>query len=135
VAVNYGLGIPYSDLSDDAISELGLFSMAAGFGSILSTCWSKTSFAITLLRISGHRMRLFLWFIIISVNLVLGSNGVIHWIQCWPVQKTWHYYMPGSCFPADLVRNYNTAVASRCHSALTSQSILLWKPQALIGGQ
>ncbi|KAK4032729.1 hypothetical protein C8A01DRAFT_20235 [Parachaetomium inaequale] len=112
VGVSYGLGRHYGDLSDEAISTMGMYSMASGFGSILATCWSKTSFAITLLRISdGSSTRLFIWFIILSVNLVLGSNGVIHWVQCWPVAKTWHYYMPGSCLPADVVRNYNTAVA------------------------
>ncbi|KAK4149827.1 hypothetical protein C8A00DRAFT_37577 [Chaetomidium leptoderma] len=111
VAVSYGLGKHYEHLSDEAITELGMFSMASGFGSILATCWSKTSFAITLLRISEGRMRQVILFIIISVNLVLGSNGVIHWVQCWPVEKTWHYHMEGSCLPADVVRNYNTAVA------------------------
>ncbi|KAK4145069.1 uncharacterized protein C8A04DRAFT_10874 [Dichotomopilus funicola] len=111
VAVHYGLGMHYEDLSDAEISELGLFSMAAGFGTILATCWTKTSFAITLLRISDGHMRHFIWFIIISVNLVLGSNGIIHWIQCWPVQKTWHSEMDGSCFSPDVVRGYNTATA------------------------
>jgi hypothetical protein len=52
--------------------------------------------------------------------LVLGSNGVIHWVQCWPVQKSWHYFMEGSCFPSDLVRDYNTAVAGRSNSPLIS---------------
>lgn len=113
VGVSYGLGRHYSDLSDEAISTMGMYSMASGFGSILATCWSKTSFAITLLRISEGWTRYFIWFIIISVNLVLGSNGVIHWVQCWPVEKTWHYFMEGSCLPADVVRNYNTAVAGR----------------------
>ncbi|KAK4099175.1 hypothetical protein N658DRAFT_475911 [Parathielavia hyrcaniae] len=111
VAVTYGLGKPYSDISDENISHLGMLSMAAGFGTILATCWSKTSFAITLLRISDGGMRHFIWFIIISVNLVLASNGIIHWVQCWPVEKTWHYHMPGTCFPSDVVRYYNTAVA------------------------
>jgi hypothetical protein len=115
VAVHYGLGRPYEDLSDEAISTLGMYSMAAGFGTILATCWSKTSFAITLLRISEGGMRQFIWFILISVNVVLASNGVIHWVQCWPVEKTWHYFMPGSCFPADVVRYYNTAVAGMCN--------------------
>ena len=135
VAVGYGLGIPYGDLSDEAISQLGLYSMAAGFGSILATCWSKTSFAMTLLRISDGRMRRFVRFIIITVNLVLGSNGLILWIQCWPVKKTWHFHLPGSCFQAELGRNYNTAVTSRCNSALTSLGYPTWRPQALIRGQ
>ncbi|KAL2179181.1 uncharacterized protein P884DRAFT_276246 [Thermothelomyces heterothallicus CBS 202.75] len=111
VAVHHGLGRHYEDLSEEAIASMGMFSMAGGFGNILATCWTKTSFAITLLRISEGGMRRTIWFIIISVNLVLGSNGIIHWIQCWPVQKTWRSYLEGSCFTPDIVRNYNTAVA------------------------
>ncbi|KAL2197354.1 hypothetical protein P885DRAFT_35112 [Corynascus similis CBS 632.67] len=111
VAIHHGLGKHYEDLSDEAIANMGMFSMAAGFGNILATCWTKTSFAITLLRISEGSMRRIIWFIIISVNLVIGSNGVIHWIQCWPVEKTWRSYVEGSCFSPDIVRNYNTAVA------------------------
>ena len=117
IGVSYGLGRHYGDLSDEDISTMGMYSMASGFGCILAICWSKTSFAVTLLRISdGSSTRYFIWFIILSVNVVLGSNGVLHWVQCWPVAKTWHYYMPGSCLPADVVRNYNTAVASTCPS-------------------
>lgn len=56
-------------------------------------------------------MRVFIWFIIVSVNLVLGSNGAIQWAQCWPVEKLWYYDMEGTCFPAKIVQNYNTFVA------------------------
>ena len=111
VGVSHGLGRHYSDLDLDQNTAVSLYSMCAGFGSILATCWSKTSFAISLLRISTGKVRLFVWFIIISVNIVLGSNGLVQWIQCWPVQKRWYYDMDGYCFPSKIVQNYNTFFA------------------------
>ena len=110
-AVTHGLGNHYNDMDQEALTAVNIFSISAGFGSILATCWSKTSFAISLLRISTGRTRAFVWFIIVSVNLVLGSNGVIQWVQCWPVQKQWYYQLEGSCFPPKIVQNYNTFVA------------------------
>ena len=111
VGVSHGLGRHYSDLDLDQNTAVSLYSMCAGFGSILATCWSKTSFAISLLRISTGKVRHFVWFIIISVNIVLGSNGLVQWIQCWPVQKRWYYDMDGYCFPSKIVQNYNTFFA------------------------
>jgi len=49
-----------------------------GFFSIVSAAWSKTSFAITLLRISDGWTYKFIWFIIISVNLSLGLAAAVH---------------------------------------------------------
>ncbi|MBE3045623.1 hypothetical protein IMZ48_24365, partial [Candidatus Bathyarchaeota archaeon] len=69
------------------IPRVSAFSYAAGFTTILGTCWSKTSFGITLLRVSDGWVRWFVWFLIISVNLVLIANAVILWVQCWPIQK------------------------------------------------
>jgi hypothetical protein len=111
VAVTYGLGRLYAELDSPAISAVSLYSVAAGFGSILATCWSKTSFAMSLLRISNGWVKWFVWFIIISVNLVLGSNGALQWAQCWPIPKRWHYEMEGTCFPPKVMQDYNAFVA------------------------
>lgn len=111
VGVAHGLGRHFAELDAEAITAVSLYSICAGFGSILATCWSKTSFAISLLRISTGGMRAFIWFIIITVNLVLGSNGLVQWIQCWPIQKRWYYEMEGTCFPSQIVQNYNTFFA------------------------
>jgi hypothetical protein len=121
-AVAHGLGIRnlYSTgiLGAESATAVSLYSICAGFASILATCWSKISFAISLLRISTGRMRWFIWFIIVSVNLVFASNGTIQWAQCWPIQKRWHWDMEGSCFDSIIIQNYNTFVAGeQCLSA------------------
>lgn len=112
VAVSHGLGRHYVDLTVEQLSFVSMYSIIAGFGSILTTCWSKTSFALSLLRISTGKLRIAIWAIIISVNIVLGSNGLLQWIQCWPIPKRWHYdTIEGRCFPSLVIQNYNTFFA------------------------
>ena len=83
-----------------------LISYIAGFATILGTIWSKTSFSITLLRITTGRLRWLVWFIIISVNLVLGVSATIHWTQCWPLKKLFNYNMEGTCLPLQVVQSW-----------------------------
>ncbi|CAI4213957.1 unnamed protein product [Parascedosporium putredinis] len=50
--VKWGVGMHFEDMVLDNIPKVAEFSYAAGFATILGTAWSKTSFGITLLRIS-----------------------------------------------------------------------------------
>jgi len=92
------------------------YSYIAGFHSILATCWSKTSFALSLLRIAiarQSRMRYVLWSILIIVNLVFAANGTIQWVQCWPIPRLWIWEYPGGkCLPSKVVEYFNTAVSA-----------------------
>ncbi|KAK4038326.1 hypothetical protein C8A01DRAFT_48028 [Parachaetomium inaequale] len=130
-AVARGLGIrnlyTMGILDAESVTAVSLYSICAGFGSILATCWSKISFAISLLRISTGRMRWFIWFIILSVNLVFASNGAIQWAQCWPVQKRWYWDMEGSCFDSSIIQNYNTFVAAFSGLMDILLALLPWK--------
>jgi hypothetical protein len=54
----------------------------------------------------------FLWFIIVSVNLVLGASATIHFAQCWPVERLWNPDSPGRCWPRLVVIHYNIFVAA-----------------------
>ncbi len=92
-----------------------LVSYVAGFFSILAACWSKISFAITLLRIATvtqTRVKVLLWTIIVSVNLVLGTSATLHFAQCWPPERLWKAHSVGSCLPRYVVIDYNIFVAS-----------------------
>ncbi|GAB1317733.1 Rhodopsin domain-containing protein [Madurella fahalii] len=129
VGVHYGLGKPYADQYEQGtISTVAQYSYIAGFFSILATCWSKTSFAISLLRIAtGREMRWFIWFIIITVNLMLGSNGAIQWVQCWPIGKLWNWEMEGSCLPPNTIQVYNAFIASFSGLMDIILALLPWK--------
>ena len=140
VCVNLGLGRHGRFLKQENLAPLLMYSYAAGFCSIIAAVWSKSSFAITLLSISEGWMRRVVWFILLSVNVVLGVNATIQWVQCWPPEKLWHQKIPGTCWiSSDSVRAYNTFVAgeskpsSRCPPSglfraktLTCFGSLLW---------
>ena len=69
---------------------------------------------MTLLRISNGWVKKFVWFIIITVNIVLGLNATFQWIQCWPVQRLWDINVEGSCWTSSMVQQYNTFSSGEC---------------------
>lgn len=62
------------------VVPLNLFSNIIITLVILSAALSKTSFAITVLRLVSGWMTKFTWFIIISMNFILSINIVISWL-------------------------------------------------------
>ena len=110
-SVSLGMGKHSRDIDPNNMSTIALLNYTAGFASALAAVWSKTSFALTLLRISDGWMKWLVWFIIVSVNIVMGVNGTIQWVQCWPVEKLWHPKLHGSCLASVVVQDYNTFVS------------------------
>ena len=108
VSVGLGLGKHNADINPDTFQGVVMYSYIAGFCSILATLWSKTSFAITLLRISNGWVKVLIWFIIIATNMVFGASATIQWVQCWPVAKLWDPSVLGSCLPSVVVKDYST---------------------------
>lgn len=115
-ATKYGLGLHFEDMDYTVpwkVPFVNKMSYSAGFCTTVATAWSKTSFGITLLRLSNGWVKWLVWFIIISVNLVLGFAAAMMWIQCWPIAKLWTYDMPGTCWPRYIVQNYTTFASGR----------------------
>ncbi|KAK5652023.1 hypothetical protein OQA88_10926 [Cercophora sp. LCS_1] len=111
VDTQIGFGRSHDGLDADTIVTARLVSIVAGFFLILAATWSKTSFAVTLLRISEGWHRKVVIFVIVTVNLAHAVSCVVQWIQCWPVQRLWMQDLPGSCLSLDLVNGYNMFVA------------------------
>lgn len=78
----------------------------SGTFAILATAWSKTSFAITLLRISTGWIRALVWCIIASMNMLLGLSALFNWIQCTPFEKSWNPTVEGTCYPMGKLIDY-----------------------------
>jgi hypothetical protein len=108
-----GFGRPNADIGAKNINSVLLIGYIAGFASTLAAAWSKTSWAVTLLRISDGWTKMLIWFFIITVNLVLGVNGLIMWIQCWPLNKVWQPLTHGTCWPKAIVVDYNYVAAGK----------------------
>lgn len=102
-------GFGYGKHSWDLIPTLNIdkFTLVAetrATFTIAAIAWTKTAFAITLLRLTEGWTKRFVWFIIISVNLALGLSGLLFWVQCTPLAKSWTPTLPGKCLSySDLI--------------------------------
>jgi len=119
VLVSFGVGKHVWELSIEDIFKLAPLGNINAFLTILGSAWSKTSFALTLLRLPIGNLRYFVWFIIVSMNLLLYISAASLWFGCRPPA-------PGqpaatNCLPVDLVLWYGVIaggmLASRPHSS------------------
>ncbi|KAK3316833.1 hypothetical protein B0H66DRAFT_478826 [Apodospora peruviana] len=101
------------------LDTIRLISLIAGFFLILASGWSKTSFAITLLRLvvqpAVHKsdwVKRFLWFVIVTTNLAVGVSGFFQWVQCTPFDKLWRHSLEGDCLPKNTINTYNICAAA-----------------------
>ncbi|KAK4159550.1 hypothetical protein QBC43DRAFT_373786 [Cladorrhinum sp. PSN259] len=62
-----------------------------------AAAWSKTAFAVTLLRLTFGWQKWFVWFILISMNIIIAINATMNWVGCDPIQKSWDPATPGTC--------------------------------------
>ena len=95
--------------------------------SIVASVWCKTSFGVTLLHVTDGWIRKTTWFCIISMNMAVFLSALFVWINCTPIEKTWNYYMEGTCWDPVVTLRYNIFAA--VYSALTdiALSVLPWK--------
>jgi hypothetical protein len=96
--ISLGLGKHYTDIDPLMFPQIGLFESIGAVFAILAAIYSKTSFALSLLRIGKVHLHVVLWFIILSVNLSLGISALMLWIQCSPFEKNWNHTVPGRCW-------------------------------------
>lgn len=126
-ATTFGYGKHLWDIESGKFLPLNVVATFAGFFSILAAVWSKTSFAMTVLRISNGWMRWAIWFIIMSVNVILGTSAIFQWIRCMPVQKVFDSSVPGECWPQDVVTTYNTFSTAYSGAVDICLAIFPWK--------
>ena len=79
MVISLGFGRHLKDIDRTILPSIGLLGNVSGVFAILAAMLSKISFALTLLRISELRMRLVLYFIIITVFLALAIMAAFSW--------------------------------------------------------
>jgi len=127
LSVSLGSGQHVYMVPPQNFGTLGLVGNITGTFSILAATWSKTSFALTLLRLMQGKMRVFLWFIIVTVNVFMGLNALFMWIRCTPVQKTWNPYAYGTCWDPLVYPNYGMFAAGYSAAMEFILALLPWK--------
>ncbi|KAK3504453.1 hypothetical protein B0T13DRAFT_3845 [Neurospora crassa] len=107
IATSKGLGEHVQAIPEDNLPAIGLLGNFIGTLSILASVWSKTSFALTLLRLlSGRWTKDLLWLGVATIHVFLIVNALFMWIRCSPAAKTWDAYMEGTCWDNQVYPQY-----------------------------
>lgn len=111
--VSVGLG-SHSQSSIVQSTPLQLSIVIATVFSVLGAAWSKTSFALTLLRITREGSRLLywgIWCVVVTMNVVLVFNAILQFIWCAPPGAAWNAQLKGNCWDRNAVVKYTEFAA------------------------
>lgn len=82
IDVGYGYGRHSWDVTPAHIANIVTNGTVSGTLILLAACWSKTSFAFTLLRLPIGWMRSLVWTIIVTLNVAMHMSALSIWIEC-----------------------------------------------------
>lgn len=94
---------------------------------LIAIIWSKTSFGVTLLRLTEKRMRWIVWFCIITTNIFMGLSILFNFVHCTPVQSTWDTTVEGECWGGNTLLNYHIFAAVYSSIMDVVLALLPWK--------
>ncbi|SPJ78701.1 related to integral membrane protein pth11 [Fusarium torulosum] len=124
--VHLGFGKDITEVDPALIPKIGLIGTIYGLFAVLSAAWSKTSFALTLIRLVDGWMNWFLWFLIVSMNIIMNLVIVFSFIKCTPAEKVWRSTVPGSCWNPHVATYYNIFAGAFSGVVDLSLCILAW---------
>ncbi|KAK0614672.1 hypothetical protein B0T14DRAFT_487018 [Immersiella caudata] len=129
-AVTHGIGHHRAFIAPGSLPVALRHLYAARFFSMIALAVSKSSFALTLLSMTRKPwQRNSLWFIIISLNLVVWICGFSLFFQCSPVRKAWDFTTSGTCW--SVASQANVGVAAGAYSAIMDFALTVF-PVVLI---
>ncbi|KAF2801191.1 putative integral membrane protein [Melanomma pulvis-pyrius CBS 109.77] len=107
-SVRYGMGKHSVDILPENESPMYKYLFIGEFFSLIAIPTSKTSFTVTLLRLSTRRwQKVLLWFIIVTMNLVMWLCAILLFLQCTPVERNWNKDLKGTCWKSKVQDNYS----------------------------
>ncbi|KAK1987073.1 hypothetical protein LZ30DRAFT_800337 [Colletotrichum cereale] len=104
-------GRPGFPITMDNISVLATIGLASITCSFVGQVWSKTAFAISLLRMCDGWKKAFVWFAIISMNILFAFSAISFWIGCVPLQKRWDPFSDGTCYDLKWVVSFGIFIS------------------------
>ncbi|KAK7961708.1 uncharacterized protein PG986_002533 [Apiospora aurea] len=111
--VSLGFGQHITEISTNTVTNLQFLVYLSSIFSLLGAAWSKTSFALTLIRITEGHLRTAIWVVITSINMTLIANATLPFLRCSPVERNWDFLMvEGECWDADILLFFSMFAAA-----------------------
>lgn len=113
VAVKFGLGKHTKDIDRNNFVSMYKFMFMSELFTLVAIPLSKTSFALTLLRLVTQTWhKVFIWFILITMNIAMWLCAILLFVQCKPIAKNWDRKMEGSCWDGAVQDRYSIFAGS-----------------------
>ncbi|KAF4920976.1 hypothetical protein CGCVW01_v006421 [Colletotrichum viniferum] len=104
-------GRPGFSITIENITTLAIVGLSSITCSFVGQVWSKTAFAISLLRMCEGWKKAFVWFSIISMNILFAFTSLSFWIGCEPLEKRWKPFGDGTCYDLKWVVSFGIFVS------------------------
>lgn len=130
LSVSLGFGLHLLEIAFSNREKLLLLGSLSTTFSTLSAVLSKTSFGLTLLRLTqvGYdKTRAFVWVIMVSMNLLMFCDALYSWVECQPSRKHWEIFTDGTCWSPDIAVQFGIAAGAYSGCMDIIMAILPWR--------
>lgn len=116
---NLGVGKHITEINPANLPKLHLLNRVGVVFAISACVWTKTSWALTMLRIvraTQDYMRLIVWCLLVSVNVLMDVGIILNFLEC---DSTGLTVSPSQmwCWTNLIAANYNVFSAGKCCAA------------------
>ncbi|SPO07579.1 uncharacterized protein DNG_10274 [Cephalotrichum gorgonifer] len=127
--VRFGYGVHVWDLPPQGTGNSDVvlpLLLSRGVLSSVALAWTKTSFALSLLRVTSGWTKRAVWIIAVSTNIAMGSCAIV-FMACSPVQAAWDLSVAGKCVPPDVKRGVLIFAGSYSAAMDLTLAMIPWK--------
>ena len=107
VMVSLGYGNELVPIAPENVDKVDLLLQVGSTLLIMANLWGKTSFAITLLRLPLGWTRSIVWFLLITMNIILSLSAFFVWTQCYRFGVDTNTISGIKCLPRDVATYYS----------------------------
>lgn len=107
MVLDYGFGKHSWDFHPPSLDRFVLIADVRTSFTVTAIVWTKTAFALTLLRLTEGWTKRFIYLVIVSMNIAMGLSALLLWVQCKPLAKAWTPSMEGTCWDPQVITDIN----------------------------
>ncbi|TDZ18289.1 hypothetical protein Cob_v008990 [Colletotrichum orbiculare MAFF 240422] len=127
LGINIGFGRHYYDIDPPNLMTIAMYTSIGASISCFASTGSKVGFGVTLLRLTTDWYRIFVWFAVVTLTVIMLPSATLTWLKCTPVQKNFNSQMEGTCWDKSITLNYGILNAAWCAAMDFLLALVPWK--------